>query len=135
MSQFPDVNVSVAEAPNAPLPPARTWYRALDPEVAATVTFAVGSLSSSTVNESVGPPSVTAVEPPLSVAVKPAVSSSAIVSVTDCGFSAPVPEALPDTVTVLSAASTSLFTAVTVTISVLVVAPVAIVSRRFALSW
>ena len=56
-------------------------------------------------------------------------SSSVIVSVCGDGSDTPFPpEADPETVTVLSGASTALFTAVRVTVPVLVVAPAAIVS-------
>ena len=58
-----------------------------------------------------------------------AASSSVIVSVWPGGADTPLPPvAEPETVTVLSGASTMLSTAVTVTVPVLVVAPAAIVS-------
>ena len=58
-----------------------------------------------------------------------ALSSSVIVSVRDDGADTPLPpDAEPETVTVLSGASTALFTAVRVTVPVLVVWPAAIVS-------
>ena len=57
-----------------------------------------------------------------------AASSSVIVSVLDDGLDTPPPLAVPDTVTVLSAASTELFTAVIVTVPALAVWPAAIVS-------
>ncbi|MDE0302837.1 MAG: hypothetical protein OXJ38_06490, partial [Gammaproteobacteria bacterium] len=50
-----------------------------------------------------------------------------MVSVTSAGFDIPPPDAVPDTVTVLSGASTSSSTAVSVTVPVLDVVPAAIV--------
>ena len=62
-------------------------------------------------------------------------SLSAMVSVRPAGADTPLPpDAAPETVTVLSDAWTSLFTAVIVTVSVLVVSPGAITSALFALS-
>ena len=97
-----------------------------------STTFPVGSLSSSTANVAV---------PPDSVVTKrfvvdgggdteiPAASSSVRVRVTFGGFATPLPPAaVPETVTDLSAASTSLGSAVTVTAPVLAVEPAAIVS-------
>ena len=66
-------------------------------------------------------------EPAVTAAVS--VSSSVIVSVLSAGATIPFPPVTePDTVTSLSSASTALFTAVTVTVPVLVVSPAAIVS-------
>ena len=75
---------------------------------------------------SVPPASVVAVEPPLSTTVIPP-SSSVTVSVAAGGaFTSPL--AVAETVTVLSGASAALSTAVTVTVPVLAVEPVAKVS-------
>ena len=54
-------------------------------------------------------------------------SSSVIVSVASAGFATPPPLAVAETVTVLFGASTSLSTAVMVTVPVLEVAPAAMV--------
>ena len=62
-------------------------------------------------------------------------SSSVIVRVLSAGFATPrPPDAVADTVTDLSGASTALFTALILTVPVLVVAPAAIVSVSFVLS-
>ncbi len=61
-------------------------------------------------------------------------SSSVMVSVWLAGFPTPPPAAVPDTVTVLLGASTSLSTAVIVTVPVLVVAPAAMVKVLFAVT-
>ena len=82
---------------------------------------------------------VTVLEPPLSeiedglrTSVTVGVLSlSVMVSVLLEGFETPPPLAEPDTVTVLFGASTELFTALIVTVPVLVVSPVAIVSVLF----
>ena len=66
--------------------------------------------------------------------VMPRASSSVMANVTSAGFATPPPLAVPETVTVLSGASTSLSTAVMVTVPVLTVDPAAIVSVVLALT-
>ena len=62
------------------------------------------------------------------VIVRAVESSSVMVSVWLAGFDTPPPLTVPETVTALSGASTSLSTAVIVTVPVLVISPAAIVS-------
>ena len=97
-----------------------------------STTFPVGSLSSFTVKVFVPPDSVVRSRVVVDVAgdtANPAVSSSVTVSVTLDGADTPLPpETVPDTVTDLSATSTSLSFAVTVTEPALVVEPDAMVS-------
>ncbi len=124
LDQFDDVKVSdVGETVAASVSELDT----------AMVTFAVGSLVSTTVKLSVPPFSSTVTA--VGDTVTPALSSSVMVSVKTDGSATPLPPlAAPETVTVLSGASTALSTAVIVTTPVLVVAPAAIVSTLSELS-
>ena len=127
----PDAIVNLSALDNvkspetAPAPAAAetvTVTAALDVLSSVAVTVETPLLSETDVDDS---PSVTVGGP----------SSSRIVSVTLDGAAMLLPpEAVPETVTDLSGASPSLFTAVIVTVPVLVVAPDAIVSAVVALS-
>ena len=98
---------------------------------AASTTFPVGSLFSSTANVAVPPDSVVTSRSVADVdgdTTIPAVSSSVRVRITFDGWATPLPPAaVPQTITDLSGESTSLPFAVTVTLPVLVVAPAAMV--------
>ena len=96
-----------------------------------TVTGAVGSVSSTTVYVSLSPSAISRSD---SETVSPRVSSSSSVSVTSGGSTmSSVLLAVPFTVTLLSASSTSLFTPVIVTAPVLEVEPAAMVSTLLVL--
>ena len=94
-----------------------------------TVTAAVAAVDSVAVT--VLTPPFSEIDDGLSTSVNTCASSSVIVSVWFEGFDTPPPLAVPDTVTDLLSVSTVLFTAVIVTVPVLLVAPDAIVSRLF----